>query len=133
MVYLAGLNVVLISRTEAKLQAAAEEVAARYKVQTKHVVADFAKANYETWHNIKTTISPLQVGLLVNNVGLSYDHAEWFDNISETLIRELVEVNIMAATMVSDSKPLFPPIGMSLEDIGQGEWPQHWSNCSSTK
>ena len=41
----AGLNVVLVSRTKAKLDAAAAEIAAATGVQTRAVVADFSSAD----------------------------------------------------------------------------------------
>jgi len=97
---LAGLNVVLVSRTKAKLDAAASEIAAATGVQTKVVVADFSSADQGTWEGLREAIAPLDVGILVNNVGLSYDHAEFFDAIDDTLIDDLVQVNIQATNKV---------------------------------
>ena len=95
-----GLNVVLISRTEAKLQTAAAEIEQKYKVQTKYVVADFGAADGETWEAIRAAAEGLDVGVLVNNVGLSYDHAEYYDAVDEALIDNLINVNIQATNKV---------------------------------
>jgi 17beta-estradiol 17-dehydrogenase / very-long-chain 3-oxoacyl-CoA reductase len=97
---LAGLNVVLVSRTKAKLDAAAEEITAAFRVQTKVVAADFSSASQTTWNELSEVIAPLDVGILVNNVGLSYDHAEYFDAIDDKLIDDLVQVNIQATNKV---------------------------------
>ena len=38
----------------------------------------------------------LQVGVLVNNVGVSYPHAEYYEAIDDQLIDDLVNINIQA-------------------------------------
>ena len=62
---LAGLNVVLISRTESRLRAAAEELEAKYKVETKVVVVDFSKADAVTWETIKVKVARLPASVLL--------------------------------------------------------------------
>ena len=71
----AGLNIVLISRTEAKLQAVAADLESRFSVQTKVIAADFAAAGGSVWESIAAVVSGLPVGLLINSAGVSYDHA----------------------------------------------------------
>lgn len=92
----------LISRTQAKLDAAATEIKGKYKVDVQVVTADFSALTDATLTSIHKTISTLDVGLLVNNVGLSYDHAEYLDAIEDKLIDDLVQINIVAATKVCD-------------------------------
>ncbi len=48
----AGINLVLISRTEAKLQAVAAELEAASSIQTKVIAADFSRATEDTWDSI---------------------------------------------------------------------------------
>lgn len=91
----------LISRTESKLIAASEEVAKKYNVQTKYTVVDFANADEATWRRTTTVMTSLDVGLLINNVGLSYDHAEYFELLSDQDIKNMVEVNITSINQVS--------------------------------
>lgn len=66
-----GINVVLISRTLEKLNEQAKEIADKYKVETKVIAADFTEAN-SIYPNIKTQLADLDIGILVNNVGMSY-------------------------------------------------------------
>ena len=93
----------LLARTLEKLEAAASEIASTYSVETKVVVADFGKATAATWSSIKEALAPLDVGILVNNVGLSYDHAEYFENVDSQLIDDLISINIQATNKASSS------------------------------
>lgn len=95
-----GLNVLLISRTQSKLDNAAEDVK-KFKVQVKTLAVDFSKADATAWAKIKETIEPLQVGVLVNNVGVSYDHAEYLDKIDDQLVDDLIQVNIQATNKMT--------------------------------
>jgi len=71
-----GLNVVLISRTQSKLEDMAKDVESRYSVQTKVIAADFSSEDiYDT---IKTQLAGLDIGVLVNNVGMAYDFPDYF-------------------------------------------------------
>ena len=45
-------------------------------------------------------LAPLQVGILVNNVGVSYPHAEYYESIDDQLIDDLVTINIQATNKV---------------------------------
>jgi short-subunit dehydrogenase len=47
-----------------------------------------------------------QVGVLVNNVGLSYDHAEYLDALDDQLVDDLININIQATNKVCFG---FPP------------------------
>lgn len=90
----------LVSRTAEKLQAAAKEIEATYKVDTKVLAVDFSTLNEGSLSSIQKLLESLDVGILINNVGLSYSHAEYLDAIDDKLIDDLVEVNIVAATKV---------------------------------
>lgn len=71
----AGLNIVLISRTESKLQTIAGNLELRFGVQTKVIPADFASPLESVWDTIAAVASSVPVGLLINSAGVSYDHA----------------------------------------------------------
>lgn len=75
-----GLDVVLVSRTQAKLDATAEEIRAEHPGRAvKCVRADFADPDTATvYGHLARELSGLEVGVLVNNVGLSYPHPEYF-------------------------------------------------------
>eukprot|EP00128_Syssomonas_multiformis_P014529 Colp12_sorted_trinity150504_noHs@26664 len=95
-----GLNIVLIARDNAKLAAVSKEIEEKYKVKVKTVSIDFNKPD-----TVRSALTPaiadLQVGVLVNNVGVSYDHPELFDQLSEEHVQRLINVNVTAATTVT--------------------------------
>ena len=45
-------------------------------------------------------LAPLQIGILINNVGVSYPHAEYYESIGDQLIDDLIAINIQATNKV---------------------------------
>ena len=42
----------------------------------------------------------MQVGTLINNVGLSYDHPDYLTTLDDTFIRQIIDINCLATTKV---------------------------------
>ncbi|XP_069083987.1 17-beta-hydroxysteroid dehydrogenase type 3 [Pleurodeles waltl] len=63
-----GLNVVMISRTVSKLQIAATEIEESTGQKVKIIQADFTKD--DIYADIKNSLEGLEIGILVNNVGM---------------------------------------------------------------
>jgi len=85
---------VLISRTREKLVDQAKELGTKFKVDTRVVPIDFSLEDPKIFDELKTVIANLDVGILVNNVGMAYDHAEYFLNLDKQKIDKLIRVNI---------------------------------------
>jgi len=90
------MSIVLISRTEAKLQAVKEEIDAKKfsGVDVKCIVCDYSNFDDKAKAHVKAGIAGLDVGVLINNVGVSYRYPMYFHELSEEEVLNLVEMNV---------------------------------------
>ncbi|GIY05149.1 very-long-chain 3-oxoacyl-CoA reductase-A [Caerostris extrusa] len=97
-----GFNVVLISRTQAKLDAVAEEIVKKYSVETKTIAVDITD-DVTIYDKIKKEIENLDIGVLVNNVGMSYQYAEYLTKVKdvEKFADDLIKANIVSCTRMT--------------------------------
>lgn len=88
-----GFNVVLISRDETKLRRQAQRLERDFKVQTQIVVIDCAKAGADEFDVLQKVIEPLDVSLLVNNVGINTTVPNELDAHTEQELDGMIAVN----------------------------------------
>ncbi|KAJ2403264.1 hypothetical protein GGI23_000056 [Coemansia sp. RSA 2559] len=100
-----GFNVMLISRTQEKLEAMANEVR-QLKVEAKVLAVDYANVSAEKWTQIAQELGALRVGVLVNNVGVSYDYPMFVEEVAEETVNSLVELNMRA--MINMTRIVLP-------------------------
>jgi 17beta-estradiol 17-dehydrogenase / very-long-chain 3-oxoacyl-CoA reductase len=99
-----GLGLVLVGRNQEKLAAVAAEIKARHpKVpEVRTFVLDFAGEGLAAGvEALKDSIRGLDVGVLVNNAGVSYPYARYFHEVDEELMRTLIRVNVEGVTRVT--------------------------------
>uniref|UniRef100_A0A915E267 Uncharacterized protein n=1 Tax=Ditylenchus dipsaci TaxID=166011 RepID=A0A915E267_9BILA len=85
-----GFELVLISRSQEKLE--------------KTIAFDFTNANLKDYESkIFSQLNELEIGVLVNNVGLSYEYPERFEKIAGGLQRvtDITVINTVPATVLS--------------------------------
>ncbi|RLN55004.1 hypothetical protein BBJ29_007391 [Phytophthora kernoviae] len=99
-----GMNVVLMSRTQQRLEDVRTEILNKYpKVQVEILAVDFNRVDEPS---VRASLQKMldqvkDVGVLFNNVGVSYDFPEFFDQLSEDRIDSLIKLNVTAATVMT--------------------------------
>lgn len=66
-------------------------------MQTKTFAMDFTKGDDQDFARLGELINSVRVGVLVNNVGTNHDIPTPFDEESDKVIADIVEVNIKGA------------------------------------
>ncbi|XP_077226886.1 very-long-chain 3-oxoacyl-CoA reductase 1-like [Tasmannia lanceolata] len=99
-----GLNLVLVGRNPNKLKEVSDEIQAKFgKTQIKTIVVDFSGDLSEGIKRIEETIDGLDVGVLINNVGISYPYAKFFHEVDEGLLNDLFKINVEGTTKVTQA------------------------------
>ncbi|CAN0929313.1 Very-long-chain 3-oxoacyl-CoA reductase-like protein At1g24470 [Linum grandiflorum] len=100
-----GMNLVLVGRNPDRLKRVSglilSEVAVlNPAIEIRTLVVDFATAqNVE--EVVREGIRGLDVGVLINNVGITYPGARYFHEVEEKVWMEIVKVNLEGTTMVT--------------------------------
>lgn len=100
-----GLNLVLVGRNPNKLNEVSDSIRAKFgKTQIKTVVVDFSGDDLtEGVEKIREAIDGLDVGVLINNVGISYPYARYFHEVDEKLLKDLIKINVEGTTRVTQA------------------------------
>jgi 17beta-estradiol 17-dehydrogenase / very-long-chain 3-oxoacyl-CoA reductase len=97
-----GLSVLLISRSEDKLKETQGQIeAAHPKVKVKYEVIDFSEFGQEEYDQVERAIAKLDVGVLVNNVGISYPFPQWFHELTDHEVTGLLNINVNSLTWMT--------------------------------
>uniref|UniRef100_UPI00398E766F very-long-chain 3-oxoacyl-CoA reductase-like n=1 Tax=Pristiophorus japonicus TaxID=55135 RepID=UPI00398E766F len=98
-----GLNVVLISRSLEKLRATAAEIEQQQGKKTKIIQADF-NSGVEIYGPIEAALKYLDIGILVNNVGKTYQMLPCFFLDAPDVTKEILDImncNILSVLMMT--------------------------------
>ncbi|BGP12875.1 hypothetical protein JCM10213_005170 [Rhodosporidiobolus nylandii] len=97
----AGFNIFLASRTTSKLEEISQEITAKYPhIKTQLHSIDFSSPSAD-YAALKAALDPLDIGVLVNNVGKSYDEPTFFQDLPEQDMLDIVEINVNATLKVT--------------------------------
>ncbi|NXW53340.1 DHB3 dehydrogenase, partial [Eurystomus gularis] len=94
-----GLNVVMISRTLEKLQRVASEVEQTTGQKVKVIQADFTKNS--VYENIEKSLQGLDIGVLVNNVGMLHNPLPCRFLSGPDIDENLINCNIISVTKMT--------------------------------
>ncbi|VDK37668.1 unnamed protein product [Gongylonema pulchrum] len=99
-----GFAIVLVSRTQSKLDDVKEEIEKLYGVEVKTIAFDFTNGNVDDYEKILLSeLKQLDVGVLVNNVGMSFSYPDVIHQVEDGLERlaNIDVVNTLPATLLS--------------------------------
>ncbi|KAJ6981323.1 very-long-chain 3-oxoacyl-CoA reductase-like protein [Populus alba x Populus x berolinensis] len=99
-----GLNLILVSRNPNKLRTVSSEILAEHPgTKIKTVVFDFSgKVSTRLVQGvIEKAVEGLDVGLLINNVGITYPAARFFHEVDEKVWMDVVRVNLEGTSRVT--------------------------------
>jgi len=91
-----GMSVLLVSRTESKLQDVKKEIEAKNYagVEISYLVCDYSQFDKAAQDKIAKVVKDLEVGILVNNVGISYRYPMFFHELTDSEVQDLMTMNI---------------------------------------
>ena len=97
-----GISILLVSRSKDKLIDTKDELLKKYpKVECKILDIDFSNFNDSAKSRLANEIKGIDVGIVVNNVGISYDYTTYFHEISDERVAQLISLNIDSTTYVT--------------------------------
>ncbi len=91
----------LVSRTQSKLDEVASDLHAKYGIEVTTCSVDLCKAEQTSFDKIAACVEGLDLGILINNAGMSYDHPDFLDTLEPSFITDMANINMVAPTKVS--------------------------------
>lgn len=97
-----GLNVIIISRTLSKLEELQSDIIKSYpKVEVKILDIDYSNFDEVQRERVVKLINGLDIGCLVNNVGVSYPYTQYFHELTNERVDQLSKINIDSTTWMT--------------------------------
>ncbi|CUF35464.1 short chain dehydrogenase, putative [Bodo saltans] len=90
-----GFNVCVIARSKDKLASVVEEIEKK-KVQGKAISFDFSTASSHDYKKLFNELDAIELAVLVNNVGVNYTYANYFDEVDIEEDLRILKVNCEA-------------------------------------
>lgn len=90
-----GLNIILVARDAEKLKATKQEIEKNSKVSIVTFVMDFAQPAKDTIEKFVHDLKDKKVTVLVNNVGVSHAHPEYFIETAPEAIEAIIKINVL--------------------------------------
>ncbi|XP_023517363.1 very-long-chain 3-oxoacyl-CoA reductase-like protein At1g24470 [Cucurbita pepo subsp. pepo] len=99
----AGLNLILVSRSSTKLKEVSKDIRSQFpNTKVKIIELDFTEDDISAgMAEFKKVIQDLDVGVLINNVGITYPNASFFHEVDEKVWMNVLKVNVKGTTWVT--------------------------------
>lgn len=147
-----GFNLVLVSRTQSKLETLAAELEDKYSgLKTKILAMDYTKDKDEDYERLAELIKGLDVGILINNVGQSHRFPVPFLLTAREELQNIITVNclgtlkttqVVAPILAQRKRGLILTMGsfagvmptpLLATYSGSKAFLQHWSSALATE
>ena len=99
-----GMSILLISRTQSKLDDCCEQIRGKYKnVTVDNIACDYSRfaTDVALRDTIQAKLDTIEVGVLINNVGASYEYTTYFHEISDEKVNDLMDLNVNSTTWMT--------------------------------
>lgn len=97
-----GMNLILISRSKDKLDAVHQEIVAKYaKCEVRVLAIDYSDFNQSQRNKVADLAKELDIGVLVNNVGISYPFPKYFHELDDDRVAQLMSLNVDSTTWMT--------------------------------
>ncbi|KAF3033234.1 hypothetical protein E8E11_002342 [Didymella keratinophila] len=98
-----GYNLILVSRTQSKLDSLSADITSKYgpKTSVKTLAMDFAQNKDADYTKLAKLVDGLDVSILVNNVGLSHSIPVPFNETPKQEMNDIIVINCMATLRVT--------------------------------
>ena len=99
-----GMSLLLVSRTQERLSETEAAIKARYpKAIVKTYVLDMEHFDSAAQQQLTAYLDTqkLDIGVLLNNVGFSYSHPDYFDRVARESVHKLIDLNVTSTTLMT--------------------------------
>lgn len=100
-----GLCVLIISRTQQKLDQKAAELKDKYKIDVKTLAVDYSAFDEIQRRRANDVLQGLDadggIAVLVNNVGVSYPYTRYFTELNDESVTQLMSMNVDSTTWMT--------------------------------
>lgn len=99
-----GFNVLLVSRTQSKLDETKKEILEKYSsIEVRTAAFDFTNAAPSAYKDLLATLNQVEIGVLINNVGMSYEYPDVLHKVDGGIERlaNITTINTLPPTLVS--------------------------------
>lgn len=97
----AGFNILLVSRTQSKLDTLADALASKHGVMTKTLSMDAAAVKESDFAKLAEITKEMEIGILVNNVGQSHDIPVPFHITPTEELQNIININVTSTLRVT--------------------------------
>lgn len=97
-------NLLLISRTQSKLDSVAQEIKDKYNVEIDTLAVDYSDfgVDSDNFAQVKEKLNSMKdLGILINNVGISYPFPKYFHELTDGEMSNLITLNVTSTTLMT--------------------------------